>query len=155
MNKKGGWRRQTEPGENVINVLLPILEAAGINFAKRKNSYSITEFLSMMDSMLNRSSTAEATGNRLKLYKRALSGKWFRNMIHTIDENAVNTLCNALLEHAVDVIHSSQKMARGRKYVAIDKHLKPRYDYGNMEYLIRSQPKSGTTKFEHMLPYRS
>ena len=132
----------------MINVLLPIFEAAGINFATRKNSYGITEFRSMMASMLNRSSTAEATGNRLQLYKNAPSGKWFRNMIHSIDENAVGTLCNALLEHAVNVIHSSQKMARGRKYVAIDKHLKPRYNYGNMEYLIRSQPKSGTTKFE-------
>ena len=55
----------------MINVLLPIFETSGINFAKQKKSYSITEFLSIMVSMLNRSSTAEATGNRLKLYKKA------------------------------------------------------------------------------------
>ena len=137
-------------GKDVINALATIFENAELNFSKNHNrQLGMGEFLAILVTMIKESCTAEAACRHLSITstEKIASAKWFLNLMHSINPENADKLCNTLLTEIVDSA-KLKELKNGRIYVAVDKHNIPRHDEKKTKKLVGSQYKSGTSTFE-------
>ena len=147
MTKQKGKQAQREIGGRVLNILSNLFVTAGIAFSERYNAqYGIMEFVTILSQMARFRISSEEAVRQVDISKKSPTAKWFRNMFHSITPNDAMTLCDEMLNHTLK--HICKKYRNKSVLVAIDKHLIPRHDKFNMNYLIRSKADGGTHKFE-------
>ncbi len=146
--QKSGQTHRREIGTRIFNIFSNTLETAGISFGTADNTkYDLPNFTTMLTEMSRSRITAESVAVDFETNKDALGGKWIRSMINDMSSDQAEHVCNEMLRQTSRpaikaIIHKTDTR------VAIDKHLIPRYDKGNLAYLIRSKSYKGTTKFE-------
>lgn len=130
-------------------VLLDVLDDTISDiFSDRYNGkYRVYDFAVYLTEMCSRSCTA-AAARKFVENKRTPSEKWFRNMAHKLDANQLELVCKSMVEEMVNICRKSELFQAKDVLVAIDKHLIPRYDRGDITGLVRSQLKQGSTLFE-------
>ena len=147
MTKQKGKQVQSEIGGRVLNILSGLFATASIAFSERYNAqYGILEFVTILSQMARFRISSEEAVRQVDISKKMPTAKWFRDKLHSITPNDAMMLCDEMLNHTMK--HIYKKYRNKSVLVAIDKHLIPRHDKSNMEYLIRSKADEGTHKFE-------
>ena len=124
-----------------------MLSTAGIGFSTARNaSYGLPELAAILAEMCRSGTAAEEAVDMLRTDRSMPSARWFRGMIHSLDDSQVQALCRRMLRHTAGLARKGMQ-TRGI-LVAIDKHLIPRHDRDNMMYLVYSKFKGGTYRFE-------
>ena len=146
--QKSGQTHRREIGTRIFNIFSNTLGTAGISFGTADNTkYDLPNFTTMLTEMSRSRITAESVAADFETNKDAPCGKWIRNMINDMSSDQAEHVCNEMILQTARpaikaIIHKTDAL------IAIDKHLIPRYDKGNLAYLVRSKAYKGTTKFE-------
>ena len=134
-------------GSRVLNTLSAMLSTAGIGlFAARNASYGLPELAAILAEMCRSGTAAEEAVDILGAGRSMPSAKWFRDMMHSLDDSQVQALCRRMLRHTARLARRGRQA--GSVLVAIDKHLIPRHDRDNMLHLVYSKSNGGTYRFE-------
>ncbi len=146
--QKGGQAHRERAGSRIVNILSGLLAVSGIRFPTgRSTPYGLPEWTAMLVEMCSRGIAAETAARDLGA-KGMPTGKWFRNAMHTVCPDRAGVFGSGMLDHTVHLAKRAGMRGGGDVLVAVDKHLIPRFDIGNMISLIFSARKNGTNKFE-------
>ena len=147
--QKGGQARREGAGSRIVNILSGLLAVSGVSFStKRKTRYGLPEWTAILIEMCSKRTTAEAAARNLGASKRMPTGRWFRDAMHTVCPARAEAFCGEMLGHTVHLARRAGMRGGGDVLVAVDKHLIPRFDVGNMLFLVFAARKNGTNRFE-------
>ena len=116
-----------------------------------RTSYGMKEWVTILAEMCKSGTSAADAVDTLKGDCKAVpTDKWFMDIMHTVNPRTMQKICRNLVSESASLAIRAGIYKDGRSgvMVGIDKHKKCRYDKNNMRYLIYSEPKNGTKRFE-------
>ena len=135
-------------GERMFNIFQALLGSVIMeNFSTKRGSYNLHHFATLLTEMCSSSCTAAMASHNLER-RKVPSGRWFRNMAHAISPDQLQMLARIMLDETVRICQNSHLQKSRDLLIAIDKHMIPKFDRGDITGLVRAKEKAGSTLFE-------